>query len=78
MTGVPRALVEEQDGKRPPGRSRHRQDDNIKTDPKEIFWGCVDQTDQPLNRDKWYTLVNTVTKHYLEANRNQVKKRHVS
>jgi len=38
--GVYRVLVGKPEGKRPPGRPRHRWEDNIKMDLKEVGWGA--------------------------------------
>jgi hypothetical protein len=48
------------EGKRPPGRPRHRWVDNIKMDLTEIGWGCMDWIDLAEDRDKRRVLVNTV------------------
>jgi hypothetical protein len=34
--------------------------DNIKMDPVETKWGCVDWIGLPQDRDKWRALVNGV------------------
>jgi hypothetical protein len=52
--------VGNQEGKRLLGRPRHRWDNNIKTDIREIGWGGMDWTDPALDRDQWGALVNTV------------------
>ena len=38
--GVYRVLVGKPEGKRPPGRPRHRWEDNIKMDLQEVGWGA--------------------------------------
>jgi hypothetical protein len=43
------------EGKRPLGRSRHRWEDNIKMDLREIRW-----VDLAQDRDQWRDLVNTI------------------
>jgi hypothetical protein len=40
-----RILVGLAEGKRPLGRSRHRWEDNIKMDIREIGWGGIDWVD---------------------------------
>jgi hypothetical protein len=40
-----RVLVGKPEGKRPLGRHRHRWDDNIKLDLREIGWGGMDWID---------------------------------
>jgi hypothetical protein len=52
--------VGKQEGKRPLGRPRHRWEDNIKMDLREIRWGGMDWIDLALERDHWRALVNTV------------------
>jgi len=37
-----RVWVQKAEGKRPLGRLRHRQEDNIKMDIKELGWGGMD------------------------------------
>jgi hypothetical protein len=49
-----RALV----GKPAPGRLRHRWEDNIKMNPKEVGWGVLHWINLVLNRDQWRALVN--------------------
>jgi hypothetical protein len=44
-------------GRRPLGRSRHRCEDNVKTN---FGWEGVDWINLVSNRDKWQTVVNTV------------------
>jgi hypothetical protein len=53
-----RILVGKPEGKRPLGR--HRWEDNIKMDLREIGWGVIGWTDQAEDRDQWKALVNTV------------------
>jgi hypothetical protein len=45
------------EGKRPLGRPRHRREDNIKTDLREIVWEGVAQ-----DRDQWRALAKAVMK----------------
>jgi len=40
--GLYRVLVGKLEGKRPHGRPRHRWEDNIKMDLKEVGYGCMD------------------------------------
>jgi hypothetical protein len=53
-----RILVGKSDGKRPPGRPRHRQEDNIKLDSREIGLGGMDWNDLAQDRDQWQDLEN--------------------
>jgi hypothetical protein len=55
-----RVLVEEPEGKRPLGRCRHRWEDNVKMDLREIRWGGMDWIHLAQDRDGWQALVNTV------------------
>jgi hypothetical protein len=54
-----RILVGKPEGKRPLGRSRHKREDNIKMDLKEIGWGGMNWIDLTKERDQWRALVNT-------------------
>jgi hypothetical protein len=51
--------VRKPEGKRPPGRPRHRWVDNIKMDLLEMGWG-VDWIGLAQDRDKWRALVNVL------------------
>jgi hypothetical protein len=42
------------------GRPRHRWEDNIKMDLREIVFGDVNWIDLAQDRDRWRALVNTV------------------
>jgi hypothetical protein len=55
-----RILVGKPEAKRPLGRSRHRWEDNIIMDLREIGWGGIGWTDLAQDRDQWRPLVNTV------------------
>jgi hypothetical protein len=46
--------------KTPLGSSRHRWEDNIEMDLREIGWGAMDWIDLAQDRDQWRALVNTV------------------
>jgi len=59
--GVNRVLVGKPEGKRPLGRPRHRWEDNIKMDLREVGGG--DWMELAQDRDKWRALVNTVMNH---------------
>jgi hypothetical protein len=45
-------------GKKPLGRCRHRWEDNIRMDLREIGWGGMDWIDLTQDRDQWRALVN--------------------
>ena len=57
---VHRVLVGKPEGKRPLGRPRRRWEDNIKQDLKEVG-GVGDWMELSQHRDRWPTLVSTVT-----------------
>jgi uncharacterized protein YebE (UPF0316 family) len=48
------------EGRRPLGRPRHRWEDNIKMELREVGWGVIDWIDLAQDRDRWLALVNTV------------------
>jgi hypothetical protein len=56
---VYRVLVRKPEGKRPLGRQRHRWEDGIRIDLREIGWG-VEWIQLAHDRDRWRALVNTV------------------
>jgi hypothetical protein len=49
-------------GKRPLGKPRHKEDDNIKINLKEIGWDGMDWIDLAQYRDQWRALINKVIK----------------
>jgi hypothetical protein len=53
-------LVGTPEEKRPLGRPRHRWEDNIKMDLREVGWGGLDWIDLTQDRDQWRALVNTI------------------
>jgi hypothetical protein len=55
-----RLLMQNPEGKRPPGRSRCRWVDNIKMDLGEIEWGDVDWIGVAQDRDNWRALMNVL------------------
>jgi hypothetical protein len=55
-----RIMVGKPEGKRPLGRPRHRWEDNIRMDLREIGWGGVDWIDLAQDRDRWRALANTI------------------
>jgi len=55
---VYRVLVGKPEGKRPPGRPRHRWEDNIKMDIQEVGCGGMDWIELAQDRDRWQALVN--------------------
>jgi len=58
--GVYRVLVGDTEGKRPLGRPRHRWEDNIKMDLKEVGCGGMDWIELAQVKDRWQALVNAV------------------
>jgi hypothetical protein len=55
-----RVLVGKPEGKRPPGRPRHRWEDGIRMDVREIGWRSVDWIQLAQDRDRWRAVVNMV------------------
>jgi hypothetical protein len=53
-------LVGRPEGRRPLGRTRHRWEDNIKMDLREIGFGDVDWIHLAQDRDRRWALVNMV------------------
>jgi hypothetical protein len=60
MRNLYRILVGKPEGKKPLIRSRHRWEDNIKMDLREIGLEDVDWTHLAQDRDWWQALVNMV------------------
>jgi hypothetical protein len=58
--GVYRVLVGKPDGKRPLGKSRLREEDNIKVDLQDVGCGGMNWIDLAQDRDGWRALVNAV------------------
>jgi hypothetical protein len=57
--GAYRVLMGKPEGKRPLERRRHRWEDNIKMDSKEMGWG-IDWIGLVQDRDRWRAVVNAV------------------
>jgi hypothetical protein len=57
---VYRVLMGKTEGKRPLEKPRHRWEDAIRMDLREIAWGSVDWIQLAQDRDWWWALVNTV------------------
>jgi hypothetical protein len=57
---VYRVLMGKPEGKRPLGRPRHRWEDRIRMDLREIGWGSVQWIQLAQDRDRWQALVNRV------------------
>jgi hypothetical protein len=60
MKNAYRILVRKPEGKRPLGRRRHRWEDNIRMDLREIIGECLNWIHLPQDREQWWTVVNTV------------------
>jgi hypothetical protein len=60
VMGAYTILVGRPEWRRPLGRPRHRWEDNIKMDLKEIVFGDVYWINLTQDRDMWRALVNTV------------------
>jgi hypothetical protein len=58
--GVYRVFVGRPEGKRPLGRPRHRREDNIKIDLREIGIDGANWIQQVQDRVQWRAFVNTV------------------
>jgi len=58
--GAHRVLVGKPEGRRPLGRPRHRWEDNIKMDLKEVGGGFGDWMELAQDRDRWRALVSMV------------------
>jgi hypothetical protein len=58
--GVYRVLVGRPEGKRPLGRPRHRWEDNIKMDLREIGIDGANWIQLAQDRVQWWAFVNTV------------------
>jgi hypothetical protein len=56
-----RIFVDKPQGKIPSARPRHRWEDNIKMDLREVGCSDMDWIHLAQDRDQWRTLVNTVT-----------------
>jgi ribosome biogenesis protein Nip4 len=57
---VYKVLMVKPEGKRPLERPRHRWEDGIRMDLREIGWGSVDWIHLAQYRDRWWAVVNMV------------------
>jgi hypothetical protein len=57
---VYRVLMGKSEGNRPLGRPRHRQENGIRMDLRDIGQGSVDWIQLAQDRDQWWALVNMV------------------
>jgi hypothetical protein len=60
MRNVYNILVRKSEGKRPFGRLKHRREDNIRMDLRELGWEGVDDIHLAQDRDQWWTLPKMV------------------
>jgi hypothetical protein len=60
MRNVYGILAGKPEGKRPCRRHRHKWEDIIIMDFREIWWGGVDWMCLAQERDQWWAFVNTV------------------
>jgi hypothetical protein len=60
MRNAYKILVGKPEGRIPLGRSRHRWENNIRMDLREIRWEGVDWIHLAQDRDQWRAVVNTV------------------
>jgi hypothetical protein len=63
-------LVGKPEGKRPLGRPRHRWEDGIRTDLREIGLGGVDLIRLAQDRDRWRAVMSAVMNLPVLAPRN--------
>jgi hypothetical protein len=57
---VYKVLMGKPEAKRPLGRPRHRWEDGIRMDLREIGWGSVEWIQLAQDRDWWQAVVNTM------------------
>jgi hypothetical protein len=67
---VNRVLVGKSEGKRPLGRPRHRWEDEIRMDLREIGLGDVDWIRLAEDRDQWRAVVSAVMNLWVLAPRS--------
>jgi hypothetical protein len=60
LRSVYKIFIGKPEGKRPPGRPRHRREINIRMDIREIGWEFVNWINLAQDRDQWLSLINTV------------------
>jgi hypothetical protein len=59
-SNVYKVLMGKPEGKRPLGRPRHRWEDGIRMDLREIVCGSVDWIQLAQDWDRWQALINMV------------------
>jgi hypothetical protein len=66
--GAYRILVGRPEGRRPLGRTRHKWEDNIKSDLQEMGWDGVEWIDMAQDRDRWRAVVTAVMNLWVPQN----------
>jgi hypothetical protein len=69
---VYKVLVGTPERKRPLGRPRHRWEDGIKMDRKEVGWDVVEWIHLVEDRNRWQAVANTVMNLRALASRNEL------
>jgi hypothetical protein len=67
---VYKVFVGKPEGKRPLRRPRHRQEDGIRMDLREISWGSVEWIQLAQDMDRWLAVFNAVMNLRVLAPRN--------
>jgi hypothetical protein len=67
-------LVGKPQGKRPLGRPRHRWEDGIRMDLREIGWESVEWIQLAQDRGRWQAVVNTMMHLRVLASRSYLLK----
>jgi hypothetical protein len=57
---VCKVLMGKPEGKRPLGRQRHRWENGIRMDLREIGWGSVEWIQLAQDRERWRAVVKTM------------------
>jgi hypothetical protein len=57
---VCKVLMGKPEGKRPLGRQRHRWENGIRMDLREIGWGSVEWIQLAQDRERWWAVVKTM------------------
>jgi hypothetical protein len=66
--GIYRVLEGKPEGKRPPGRPRHRWENNIKMDAQEVGCEVTDWFKLAQKRQRWQALANVVLNLWVPQN----------
>jgi hypothetical protein len=67
---VYKVLMGKPEGKRPLGRPRHRWENGIRMDLREIGWGSAEWIQLAQDRNQWWALVNTAMNLWVLAPRS--------